>query len=147
MVSLRNNSFVEIISGLFIFLFTYTSLTKLMNASAFIATLKRSPLLADVAAITAWTIILAELIVVLLLFYSPLRTAGFITSFILMLFFTVYIGYMLVSASSLPCSCGGILQQLSWRDHFLLNIALTILAALGLYLQRKKLNPKQPALI
>lgn len=147
MLSLRNNTLLEIISGLFIFLFTYTSLTKLMNASAFIATLKRSPLLADVAAITAWTIILAELIVVLLLFYSPFRTVGFITSFILMLFFTVYIGYMLSSSSSLPCSCGGIMQQLSWRDHFLLNIALTILAALGLYLQRKKLNPKQPALI
>ncbi|TMI89600.1 MAG: hypothetical protein E6H08_16230 [Bacteroidetes bacterium] len=147
MISLRNNTFIEIISVLFIFLFTYTSLTKLMNTAGFIAALKRSPMLANSAAIIAWTIILAELIVVLLLLYSPLRAIGFITSFILMLSFTVYIGYMIATASSLPCSCGGILQELSWKNHFLLNIGLTILAALGLYLQRKKLNTKQPTLI
>ena len=147
MISLRNNSIVEIISGLFIFLFTYTSLTKLMNIAGFIAALKRSPLLAEGAVIIAWTIILAELVVVLLLLYPPLRIVGFSTSFILMLLFTVYIGYMIASASSLPCSCGGILQELSWKDHFLLNIALTILAALGLYLQRKKRDPKQSTLV
>lgn len=147
MINLHNNRIAEIISGLFIFLFTYTSLTKLMDRSDLITTLKRSPLLPEQAVIIAWMIILAELMVVLLLLYSSLRTIGFIATLILMLFFTVYVGYMIVSASSLPCSCGGILQAISWKDHFLLNIALTILAAVGLFLQRKKLNTKQPKLI
>ncbi|HEU5168008.1 MAG TPA: MauE/DoxX family redox-associated membrane protein [Chitinophagaceae bacterium] len=137
----------EMIALLFIFLFTYTSVSKLLRLDNFIATLRRSPLLDHWAGAIAWFIVLAEWIIVLLLVYAPLRLWGITASLIIMLLFTFYIGYMIVAASSLPCSCGGILQELSWKDHFLLNIFLSILAALGIRGENKKLNAKHSTLV
>jgi putative oxidoreductase len=147
MVSSRSRVVTEFIAILFIFLFTYTSVSKLLHIKTFIVTLRKSPLLDSWAGTIAWFIPSAEWIIVLLLLYPPLRLWGLIASLMIMILFTIYIGYMIASTPMLPCSCGGILQQLSWKNHFLLNIFLAILAGLGIYFEKKKLNTKQSMLI
>jgi len=38
----------------------------------------------------------------------------------------------------IPCACGGFLEKLKWPEHFKVNLALTILAAVGVCLQHWK---------
>ncbi|TAL44069.1 MAG: hypothetical protein EPN92_09315 [Chitinophagaceae bacterium] len=143
MTNSRYNFLVELIVALFILLFTYTSVSKLLHIDNFIHTLGKSPLFATWAGFTAWSVVFGEWLIALLLLYHPLRLLGLYASLILMSLFTIYIGYMISFSDRLPCSCGGILQQLSWKNHFLLNIFLTLLAVCGIYYEHKKLNQKQ----
>ena len=88
--------------------------------------------------IMAWAVPLTELAVAGLLFFVSTRGLGLKASFVLMILFTLYIGYMLVFTPHLPCSCGGVIKQLSWKEHLVFNIALTGLAALGIVLVKKR---------
>jgi hypothetical protein len=62
---------------------------------------------------------------------------GLLASFGLMTVFTIYIAYMLLTSSHLPCSCGGVISKLSWKEHLWLNVLLSVLAAFSLCLQQR----------
>ena len=123
----RLQSFSDIIAGIFIFLFTYTSLTKIMDINSFIVVLTRLKLVERFAGYAAWFFIVAELLIALVLLRRSHRLVGLYASFSLMLIFSVYIGSMLLFAVKLPCSCGGVIGKLSWQGHLLLNISLLAL--------------------
>jgi len=137
MTTSRSKIIVELISAFFIFLFAYTAISKVLEIRLFKITLSKSPLIGNLAGISAWTIILLELSAVLFLLFPPLRIKGLLLSVLLMATFTVYIAIMLLISSDLPCSCGGVFTSLSWRDHLYLNIILTALAATGLLVHKK----------
>ncbi|MDN3584558.1 hypothetical protein QWZ17_27035 [Mucilaginibacter flavus] len=64
-----------------------------------------------------------------IIFTKYLRTA-LISSVILILIFEIYIVAMLLSGLDLPCSCGGVIAQLSWKQHVIFN-GLFIIAGLA----------------
>ena len=131
-----NHTIPSVIAALFIFLFLYTALNKFTGHQSFESVLHSSPLLKNASFILSWLIPFTELVITLLLFIPASRQTGLFYSFLLMSLFTAYIAYMVLNASQLPCSCGGILQQLSWQQHLLLNIILSILAATGYLLEK-----------
>lgn len=88
-----------------------------------------SPYLKSMAEWLTWVIIAVEILIVILLSIPQARFWGLFSTFLLMMIFTVYIGWMLSTQSRLPCSCGGILKELSWQFHLILNITLTFLVA------------------
>jgi len=133
-----NLSLVNVIASLFIFLFTYTGITKSHKFELFSYVLSKSSLIGGNAKLVAWSILISESAAILLLIISPLRYYGFMTCAALMALFTGYILSMLMTQSTLPCSCGGILNKLSWKDHLYLNFILTVLAVVGLFLEKKK---------
>src|ERR1700730_10623588 len=112
---------VEIISCLLIVLFVYTGLSKLLDYQTFKFQLGRSPYVHMIATFIASTLPAAELLIVLALLYKPTRLVVLYASFFLMTTFTGYIWLMLHFSYYLPCSCGGILQKLSWKDHLVFN--------------------------
>ena len=124
----------DIISALFILLFVYTSITKLIEHESFRAVLSQSPLIGINATILSWVLPILELFTATLLFIPSLRKWGFISSLILMLLFTGYITYMILFARDLPCSCGGIISRMTWRQHLIFNIFFTAIAAIALRL-------------
>jgi hypothetical protein len=63
---------------------------------------------------------------------------GIYGAFGLMLIFTFYIAYMIGFAAQLPCSCGGVLKEMSWKQHLFFNIGFTLLSLAGILLQRKR---------
>jgi len=128
---------VEIIAALFILLFTYTALSKLTQQEAFEITLTKSPLITTYAGLISFALPISELIVAGFLFFPKTKLAGLYSSLLLMLLFTAYLSYMTLFIKDLPCSCGGVLQQLSWQQHLWFNIFFTGLAVLGIYLQRR----------
>jgi len=127
----------EIIAAIFILLYVYTATSKLLSHNAFVVTIKNSPLIGFAGSLLSWTIPLIEISISVLLLIPKFRTEGLLASFILMTLFTIYIAYMLLTSSHLPCSCGGVISKLSWKAHLWLNVLFTVLAAVPLYLQQR----------
>jgi hypothetical protein len=125
------STITEIIAALLILLFMYVAINKFIDHRHFVYTLSRSPLLAEYRVWISWIIPFIEIIICLFLFIPEWRRTGLLLSALLMIVFTFYISYMLLFTPNLPCSCGGIIQQLSWKDHFVLNIFLILLAFAG----------------
>lgn len=119
---------IEAITAVFIFLFAYTGLDKLLDRANFEVTLLQSPLLGSFAALISWVVPLTELAICLLLLWPKTKLAGLYASFFLMLLFTIYITYMIIRGGRMPCHCGGIISQLNWSQHLTLNVLLTIAA-------------------
>lgn len=124
-----------------VLLFTYAAVSKLLDFENFQIQMKDSPLLSPFSEFLPLFIIVIELFLVGLLCYQKTQNIGLLGSFILMLIFTVYIGIMLVTSENLPCSCGGILEKMTWTQHFYFNIGCTILIAFALVLNKKYNRP------
>jgi putative oxidoreductase len=142
-IGLKPATIIEIIAALFILLFLYTALSKSFQISSTVDVLTKTPILSGLAEATAWSVVIAEYIIAVLLFLPRTRKAGLYTSLILMAGFTVYIGYMMAFVPKLPCSCGGVLSKMTWTQHLLFNISFAFLALTAILLDRKQLKPKQ----
>jgi hypothetical protein len=134
---IKKSTLVEIIAHLFIILFLYTGVAKLMEFDVFQEQLMDSPILAFAAPVVAWGLPITEFIVSISLFIPKYRLHGLYAAFVLMVFFTGYVGWLLAFAPELPCSCGGIMEALSWPAHLVVNIALIGLALTGIILAKK----------
>lgn len=132
---------VHIVSAVFIFLFVYTAVNKLIELGAFKTVLAKSPLFSNYAAIIAWVIPFAELAIAGLLLFPRTLLVGLYAFSGLMSLFSLYIGYMIFFTPHLPCSCGGVLKQLSWREHLAFNICFVVVSVVLVYLERS--NHKQ----
>lgn len=129
---------VQVIAALYIFLFSYTAMNKIMAIKQFQFTLAKSPLISEMAPFVAVLIPIIEMAIVLLLLLPQLRKIGLWSSLVLMALFTVYIGYMVIYIPHLPCSCGGVLKYLSWREHLMFNTFFVSLAVLAIILDKNE---------
>ncbi|WP_072362987.1 MauE/DoxX family redox-associated membrane protein [Chitinophaga sancti] len=129
---------IEIISALLIFLFVYTSISKLMDYTVFNRQLSQSPFITQYANIVSWALPLGELLIAGMLLGNKTRLAGLYCSFFLLCLFTFYLAAMLRYSPYIPCSCGGVLQHLSWQAHIIFNSAFIILTIIGVLLHVKK---------
>lgn len=129
---------IEIICFLFILLFIYAALMKLLDVEKFTVQLGQSPLLMAFAGWIAWVVPITELIVATMLIFSRFRLIGLYASFTLMTMFTVYIIVILTYAQHVPCSCGGILEDMGWTEHLIFNTGFVLLAIIGIVLINKQ---------
>jgi hypothetical protein len=136
---------VNLIAFVFLFLFVYTALSKFLDFTHFQFVLRHSPLLGSLGVSVSWFVPGIELLIALLLFEPRSRLAGLFSSMILMIVFSIYIGYMLFFSPQLPCSCGGVIEQLSWTQHLGLNLILILLAGYACYLEAT--NPSRSSKI
>nr|WP_315240126.1 MauE/DoxX family redox-associated membrane protein [uncultured Flavobacterium sp.] len=125
------NAIVDIICLLYVLLFVYAAISKLLEFQNFQAQLGQSPLLSAYTGFVSYSVLIVELVIALLLAIPKSRYVAMLASFGLMLMFTAYIIVILNYSSFLPCSCGGILEKLGWKEHLIFNITFTILAALA----------------
>lgn len=132
---MKKNTIVELISALLLFLFIYTALSKLLDFEKFKYQISQSPFITNISWLVIWSIPSAEIITSILLIFKRTRLAGLYLSFFLMLLFTGYIFIMLRYSSYLPCSCGGVLSIMSWKQHFVFNGAFTGLSLAGIMLE------------
>lgn len=145
------------VSHLLIFLFAYTAVSKLnpftytspftwdnfkfIDVTAFRDTMFKSPVLRPYVTELSYAIPVAELLVCLLLLFNKTKTAGYYASLLLLTLFTGYIVYILVKhGSMLPCSCGGVVSQLSWQQHLFFNAFFILITIRALYVTHKQKN-------
>lgn len=119
---------------LFILVYGYTATSKMLSPETFISALQHAALLAPYRYMLAWLIPLVEGVIVLLLFIPKLRVTALSLATGLILAFTSYIFFQLLSQQPLPCSCGGIISQLNWTGHAILNTFLLFLGVWSIYL-------------
>src|SRR5690348_10873177 len=121
----------DIICAMLILLFVYAATTKLSDLASFRLQLSLSPFIGPWAGSIALGLPVIELATAALLTVKNTRFYGLLASLGLLTVFTLYIAAMLLSAVHLPCSCGGVISSLSWKEHLIFNLfflAITIVA-------------------
>lgn len=129
---------ISIISYFFVLLFIYAGMSKLLDFENFQVQLAQSPLLSAYAGFVSYSIIAIEFVVAISLCIPRTRPTGLYASLGLMAGFTIYIYLILNYSDFIPCSCGGILEKLGWREHLIFNIVCVILAVVGILLLEKQ---------
>jgi uncharacterized membrane protein YphA (DoxX/SURF4 family) len=120
-------------------LFTYASIVKLSDVGSFQQQLSQSPLIGNqLITWVSYGVPTSEIIIVILLAIDRLLEMGAFLSFLLMMFFTVYLSGLILFYDKVPCACGGILGQMSYPIHITFN-SVFCLAALVLYIKNDTL--------
>ncbi len=127
----------KIVSFLFIVLFVYTATSKFIDIKQFCLRLERFPMISSYAIWIAWGVPIIEVLISILFFFPKYTLTALYASFSLMSIFTIYIMLVLNLSNDIPCSCGGILQALNWKEHLIFNIVFIALALLGILLIKK----------
>lgn len=130
---------LEAITALLVALFVYTAVSKMLDLATFSEQMHNQPLPGWLTESLIWAIPSLELAISGLLIIRPFRLYGLLLAFVLLSMFTVYVGLVYFhSFHRIPCSCGGVFEDMSWGAHLIFNIAFTSITLAGLYLERLK---------
>ncbi len=141
---MKKAALVEIISILFILLFTYAAVSKLLDYRHFRIEMGKSPVLAGISGWLAWILPVTEMIIAVILCGPKIRWVGLYLSLTLMTMFTTYLITILKFSAFVPCTCGGLLEKMSWNTHIGFNIFFIALALLAiLFLPEQKTFSKK----
>src|ERR1700753_1057262 len=112
----------DIIAHFFMLLFVYTGVAKLMEIDTFKQQLAGTPIFGPVAGVASWALPILEILLVIILLVPAWRLRGLYASLIVMCVFTIYFLYVVLIVHALSCSCGGIIADLSPKQHLLFNL-------------------------
>ena len=130
---MKSKLLIHVIAGLLILLFTYTAVSKLADFAAFSGQLYNQAFPRPLAALLVWTLPPIELIVAFALMTERFRLSGLWASLLLMILFTFYIALVLAGFfPRTPCSCGGVIKALGWKNHLLFNLFFLLISILGI---------------
>lgn len=131
---------IECISALLILLFLYASMSKFMDFHTFTGEMMNQPLPHYLTRFLIWFIPITEIVLCLLLLFERTRLLGLYGSLGFMSLFTIYsIIIILNFFGRIPCSCGGVIKRLTWRQHIVFNLFFVSVSISGIILQRRKL--------
>lgn len=139
---MKNIAAKEIITILLALLFVYTATSKFLDYDKFVFQMRLAPvpLMKFLAPALGWLMPSIEMVLV-----AGLSTGLFIPRFLLkslfatvalLLLFQAYITAMLLSGLSLPCTCGGIISTMSWKQHLLFNAIFIVLGMIAIKLEK-----------
>lgn len=129
---------LEVICFLFVLLFVYAALNKLLGYQKFTIQIGQSPILTGFGSWLPAVVIGSELGLAVMLMISRYRRIALYGCFSIMVMFTVYIAAILNLGVFIPCSCGGVLEKLGWTEHLIFNCVFVVLALVGIILERKE---------
>jgi len=114
----------------FVFLiFLYSALSKTLKFDLFVSNLDESPFFENIGtSFIATFVIVIEYAIPLLLFFDKTTKIGYLMSFVLFFVFTGYIVMILKVSPYLPCSCGGLIETLSWTQHIYFNVFFLVVS-------------------
>lgn len=131
---MRKENLLFAIVSLFVLLFLYTAMSKILDYNEFRIQLGQSPLLSSFSGYAAWLVPTTELVVAVMLIFKRSRLAGLYASFALMTMFSAYIVSITRFGRFVPCSCGGVLKDMSWNAHLVFNLLFVTLGFIGILL-------------
>ncbi len=125
---------------LIILLFAYSAAAKLLDITRFRYEMLNQPFPRWIAQSFVWLVPAFEISIIILLLFSRTRALGFWLAWSLILLFTLYTALILHHAfGRVPCSCGGIINRLTWKQHLYFNICFLLIASAGVYTECRKL--------
>ncbi len=135
------NALLEFICFLYILLFVYAALSKLLVFDEFKMQIGQSQMLTHFSEIIAWVVPSLEILIAILIIIPRFRLLGMYAAFNLMIMFTAYIFIVINFSDDIPCSCGGIIEKLGWTEHLIFNTAFVILGFIGILLINENKQP------
>jgi hypothetical protein len=129
---------IEIISISLIILWSYAAFSKFANLDKSHSEMLNQVFPAWMADILYWLIPTIEVGLCVLLVFTKTKLVGLYGSLILMSSFTLYIAIVMTGVfGRVPCSCGGILKNMSYSIHLFFNLFFVVLALLGIGLVKR----------
>jgi len=122
----------EIISIFFIILFAYAAINKMLEFEKFRLELAKSPILTTFSTFTAFFIPIIEIVIALSLIFRRFQHQALYASFSLMVVFSTYILIILKFSPYIPCSCGGVLEDMTWEQHLTFNFWFVLLGVIAI---------------
>ncbi|WP_026704728.1 MauE/DoxX family redox-associated membrane protein [Flavobacterium soli] len=135
--------FIDVVVLLYVLLFTYAATSKLIDHENFRVQLGQSPLLSAFAAELALGVPLLELLLAGILLSTRWRFAALLGSLTLMAMFSAYIHIILHHSPFVPCSCGGVLEKMTWHQHLTFNLAFVLQGAAALLIMPSETTKPQ----
>lgn len=133
----------RIIALLYILLFVYAATSKLIDFKHFRVQLGLSPYISNLADWIVWILPMVEYAIALLFLFPKYTIHALYASLFVMTAFTAYLFIVLNFSDNIPCSCGGILETLSWKAHLIFNILFMLLALIGILMAHKVSHQNQ----
>ncbi|MFC0261398.1 MauE/DoxX family redox-associated membrane protein [Fontibacter flavus] len=119
-------------------IFMYSAFSKVIDWNGTRSALHNQVFPGWMAETLLFTLPVVELVTAILLLGRRSFKNGFVASTLLMVCFTVYVGWVMSGAfGRIPCTCGGLISELGWSEHLLLNLVLVVVSFLGLMLSNK----------
>ena len=117
------NRIVFLVCLLLILLFSYTATSKWIDFQTFTVEMHNQPLPRWLSNLLIVLLPVLEIGIVVMILVERTRTIGLLSSLGLMFFFTGYTALVLLGVFHwVPCSCGGIIKQLSWKQQLVFNL-------------------------
>jgi len=111
-----------------VILWVYTAGSKVFDFQEFHHQLKLQHFGAQLTAFLIWAIPAIEITTPILLAITKTRVVGLYLSASLLLMFTGYVALILSGFyAQVPCSCGGVLKEMSWPEHLLFNLSFLLI--------------------
>lgn len=86
-----------------------------------------------------WGVPLIEVLIAVGLMFERTRTKALYASLILMSSFTIYTLTVLMHFFSyVPCSCGGVIKNLSWTQHLIFNLFFVVISLIAILLRKER---------
>lgn len=117
---------VQLLYLLFILLFSYAAMSKFIDHSNFQDQLIFATGHNLSGKVLSYLIPAAELMIAGMLCFQRTKLAGLYMFTIVMCCFSVYIGYLMLSGRHLPCTCGGVISAMTWKQHLIFNLSFMI---------------------
>jgi len=122
-----------------IILWVYTAGSKVLEFHEFKHQLKLQHFNNTVIPLLSVILPLSEALTAFLLSRSVSRIPGLYYSLLLLAVFTIYIILILIGFfDKVPCSCGGVLKEMSWKTHLLFNASFLSLNLWAVYYIKQK---------
>lgn len=129
MTERKRTILVEVVSAIFILLFVYAAFSKIRDFQKFEVELGKSPILSALSHYIAWIVPALEIFISVLLVIKRFQYFALYISFTLMVIFSAYIVVILKFSPYVPCTCGGVLQAMTWTQHLIFNVLFVALGA------------------
>ncbi len=128
-------------------LFLFASVSKWIDFRKFVGDINNQPFPNWITPFVTYGLPPLEVLITLALMFERTRTAGFYASLILMTAFTVYSAAVLLNFFDyVPCSCGGVIRNLTWSQNLILNLFFVAISLAGILLRKNRFSKATPAL-
>lgn len=137
---MKKVDFSDIAAIVFILLFAYTATSKFLNYGLFVFQMRLAPLplMTTVAPLLGWLLPVTEAALVLFLTVKKYRLTALYASVSLMTLFEIYIIAMLSTGDHLPCTCGGFISTMTWKQHLPFNAVFIIMGIIAIFKTRQQ---------
>jgi putative oxidoreductase len=129
---MKKQSIIEVLSTFLLVMFLYTAFSKFFDWASYKRGMQNQHFSDVVTNLLIFTLPPIEIAAGTLLIFTKTRLIGLLTSLMLMLGFTGYVGLIVAGYFlKVPCPCGGALKELTWTQHLIFNSFFLLIAMIA----------------